>query len=186
MNNSIIDKYSKNELEKIISECFSKAEFMRKLGYSSTYGRPWEVVKTKLDQLQISYNHFQDKSFEKRNFKNVFVENSTAAQSVLRRYYLKGNYTPYICSVCGQEPFWNNKELTLTLDHINGINNDDRLENLRWVCPNCDRQLDTYGSKGRKKENFCIDCGIKIQKSSTRCSKCYQKSRKISNTPDEL
>ena len=61
--------------------------------------------------------------------------------------YIKGNYTPYKCSICGLEPFWNGKELTLTLDHINGINNDDRLENLRWVCPNCDRQLSTFSGK---------------------------------------
>ena len=35
------------------------------------------------------------------------------------------------------------------IDHINGINNDNKLTNLRWVCPNCDSQLDTYGSKNQ-------------------------------------
>lgn len=44
---------------------------------------------------------------------------------------------------------WNGKELTLILDHKNGINNDDRLENLHWVCPNYNQQLDTTGSKNR-------------------------------------
>jgi hypothetical protein len=85
--------------------------------------------------------------YEVRNIDNIFITNSTVDQKTLRSWYLKGNYTPYVCSVCGQEPWWNGKELSLTLDHINGQNHDNRLENLRWVCPNCDRQLDTFGSK---------------------------------------
>ena len=98
------------------------------------------------------------------------VKNSTASQTTLRRWYEKGNYTEYKCSICGQEPFWNGKELTLTLDHINGDNRDDRLENLRWVCPNCDRQLDTFCSKNtnydirknKKIITYCKNCGIEI------------------------
>jgi uncharacterized protein with PIN domain len=92
---------------------------------------------------------------------------------VLRFWYKKGNYTPYICSICGLEPVWQDKELTLILDHINGINNDDRLENLRWVCPNCNQQLDTTNGKNKRhsehKIKTCIDCGKKISQSSIRC-----------------
>jgi uncharacterized protein with PIN domain len=52
----------------------------------------------------------------------------------------------------------------MILDHINGIHNDDRLENLRWVCPNCNYQLETTGYKAirvkkEKKKFYCIDCG---------------------------
>lgn len=36
------------------------------------------------------------------------------------------------------------------MDHKNGHNKDNRIENLRWVCPNCDRQLDTFGAKNKK------------------------------------
>ena len=43
------------------------------------------------------------------------------------------------------------KALTLILDHINGRNHDDRLENLRWVCPNCNQQLDTTNGRNRRK-----------------------------------
>jgi hypothetical protein len=54
------------------------------------------------------------------------------------------------CSVCGISE-WCGKTLTLHLDHINGKNNDDRLENLRLLCPNCHSQTDTYcgGNVGR-------------------------------------
>ena len=88
--------------------------------------------------LNIDYSRFiSPKTLVKRQENNVFIENSTASQATLRRWYLKGEYTPYVCSICGQEPLWCGKELTLILDHINGKNHDDRLENLRWVCPNC-------------------------------------------------
>ena len=178
MNNSIVEKYSKEELNLIVSESFSKAELMRKLGYKSSYGRPWEVVKIRLNQLNICFTHFTDKTTEKRDSENIFIENSTACQSVLRRYYLKMDCIEYKCSICGQEPFWNGKKLTLTLDHINGKNKDNRLENLRWVCPNCDRQLPTYGSKNKEKKKYiCLDCGKEINRSSVRCVECNNKNK---------
>ena len=55
----------------------------------------------------------------------------------------------YKCEICGQLPEWNGKPLVLVLDHINGDSSDNRVENLRFVCPNCDIQLPTFGSKNR-------------------------------------
>ena len=111
---------------------------------------------------------------------NIFVENSNACQSTLRKRYKEGQYTSYVCSICGQEPFWQGKELTLILDHINGNNTDDRLENLRWVCPNCNQQLETTsGSNSRKYDKkYCPDCGKEIHHLSERCKPCYLKHRK--------
>lgn len=70
--------------------------------------------------------------------------------------------------------------MTLILDHINGTNTDDRLENLRWVCPNCNQQLETTcGSAIRKYERkYCLDCGKEIHHLSDRCKECYVKYRK--------
>lgn len=55
----------------------------------------------------------------------------------------------YRCSVCKIGPQWCGKPMPLILDHINGINNDNRLDNLRFVCSNCDCQLDTYKAKNK-------------------------------------
>lgn len=55
------------------------------------------------------------------------------------------------CDLCGMGPVWQGKPLVLRLDHINGVNNDNTLTNLRLVCPNCDSQLPTYAGRNRKR-----------------------------------
>lgn len=181
--NSIIGKYSPEEVQIISQSCTSMKQLAQKLGYSLNGGTAGKTIQKYCDYYNISLQHFthlpQDQI--KRNPDNVFIKNSTANQTTLRRWYEKGNYTEYKCSICGLEPFWNGKELTLTLDHINGDNRDDRLENLRWVCPNCDRQLDTFCSKNmnydirrqKKQTNYCKKCGKEISTDAEFCIECY-------------
>lgn len=78
------------------------------------------------------------------DFETCFVENSTTTRGVIRKYIIRHDLIPYECACCGNDGTWQGEVLTLHLDHINGINNDHRLENLRWLCPNCHAQTDTY------------------------------------------
>ena len=190
---TLVDTWTKEELEQMAQQCMSMRSFAAMLGYKST--SCFKTIRNRCKELGISLDHFTGvaKDTTKRNPENIFIENSTASQAVLRRWYAKGNYTPYKCSICGLEPFWNGKELTLTLDHINGVNHDDRLENLRWVCPNCDRQLDTFCAKNANietfynyrehKQNFCIDCGEPISDGAKRCVACQGKSIRVTERP---
>jgi Zn finger protein HypA/HybF involved in hydrogenase expression len=82
----------------------------------------------------------------------VFVENSTYARHNLKRRIIKEQLLPYKCGCCGNTGEHNNKALVLQLDHINGINNDHRLANLRFLCPNCHTQQDTYAAKNIVKQ----------------------------------
>lgn len=77
----------------------------------------------------------------------VMVENSTYARHALKRRLIDDKVIGYECKICGLGPEWNGKPMPLILDHINGINNDNRKENLRFVCSNCDTQLPTYKSR---------------------------------------
>lgn len=180
---ALIDNYSKEELQQIVQQSFSMNEVIDKLGYATHSGSNSLTVKSRLEKYGISIEHFTHRTPVKRTEENIFIKDSTASQHTLRKWYLKGGYTPYICSICGQEPFWKGKELTLILDHINGSNHDDRLENLRWVCPNCNQQLETTNGKNKKqytKKNFCIDCGKEISESSTgRCNACANKTKRV-------
>ena len=181
---SLLDKYSKQELENIVKNSLSYKDVAKLIGYTSYSGDLCDLIKEKIQYFNIDISHFKRTTNLIRTPENIFILNSTANQTTLRKWYLQGEYTPYICSICGQKPIWQGKELTLILDHINGKNKDDRLENLRWVCPNCNQQLDTTGAKNpqRKiiaKKYYCIDCGIEISNGSKRCVSCFNKSQII-------
>ncbi|GAB3794106.1 HNH endonuclease [Nocardioides ungokensis] len=53
------------------------------------------------------------------------------------------------CAICGQPSSWNGAPLALVLDHVDGDSENNRRENLRLVCPNCDSQLPTYKSRNK-------------------------------------
>ena len=194
MSKALIDQYSKEELEQIVKESFSIKEVIDKLGYATHSGSNNNTVKSRIEKYNIDISHFTSVRGIERNPENVFIKDSTASQKVLRTWYLKGKYTEYKCSICGMEPMWQGKELTLILDHINGINNDDRLENLRWVCPNCNQQLDTTNGKNIRKlekksfektKYFCEDCGIEIKsKTAKKCPICAAKANRKTDRPD--
>jgi len=86
--------------------------------------------------------------------KTILVENSTYSRKRLRKRLIDNGILKYECAICKTGPHWNGNPMPLILDHINGINNDNRLENLRFVCSNCDSQLPTYKSRNIKKNKF--------------------------------
>ena len=137
-------------INKIVAESNSFSEVLRKLELSKS-GAMVKYLKDYLNELNISVEHFGKYGKTIRTFENVFIKNSDVDQKTLRKWYFEGKYSEYKCSICGQEPIWQSKPLTLILDHINGCNNDDRLENLRWVCPNCNQQLETTGYRNKIK-----------------------------------
>ncbi len=146
-----VGKISKEELQKIVSESDSFSEVIHNLGYYSKSGSNHKTVKRWLNKYGIKYDHFTSNTKPRKlTFELVFRQNSDCTQKVLRHWYKNINYIKYKCSICGQEPFWNGNKLTLILDHKNGINNDNRIDNLRWVCPNCNQQLPTTGFHGNK------------------------------------
>ena len=84
----------------------------------------------------------------------VFIENSTYPRHRLKQRILESCMIEYKCALCGIGPEWMGKPMPLILDHINGINNDNRSKNLRFVCSNCDSQLPTYKSRNKRKNKI--------------------------------
>lgn len=82
----------------------------------------------------------------------ILIENSPylGSGAALKRKLLRIGITMSNCNICGLGPEWINKPLVLRLDHINGVHSDNRVDNLRLVCPNCDSQLPTYCGRNNK------------------------------------
>ena len=144
---SLLTDCSDTNFANIVANSFSLRECEEKLGYNSYSGSVSRKIKQRIEELNLDMSHFNVLQKHDWTKENPFIKDSKISQKTLRKYYKQGNFTVYQCSICGQRPIWNGKELTLILDHINGNNRDDRLENLRWVCPNCNQQLETTGSK---------------------------------------
>lgn len=184
----MIDNYTKDELEDIIKNSNSMREVISKLGYKTHNGSNNKTVKKRIEKYNISTKHFQFVKPTNRTYENVFCINSTATQATLRRWFCKISDDSK-CSICGQTKEWNGKPLTMTLDHINGHNHDNRIENLRWLCPNCASQLPTFAGRNnrphdgyvpvkivKKQKKICPVCNInKINKQSHMCRECYLK-----------
>ena len=143
------------------------SEVLFKLGYT-VKGNSWgySQVKQRMTDLNLDFSIFKGK---KSIYKNTVVktvtpemvlkDNCKHTRTVLRRCILKHGLLPYKCDICGITE-WNNKTLSLELDHINGKNNDNRLENLRFLCPNCHSQTSTYGSRDQQLNSKVSDYNI--------------------------
>lgn len=119
-----------------------------------------KTLKRRLVAEGISFDHIQNNKgrFTRaalkaitRPLEEIMVEDSPCtSQTGFKRRLLRAGVLENKCQICGQLPEWQGKPLTLRLDHKNGKRKDNRPENLRLVCPNCDSQLPTYGSKNWK------------------------------------
>jgi hypothetical protein len=119
-----------------------------------------------------------------KNIDEVLVENSTYDRKSLKIRLYKSGLRDRKCELCGQTEDWNGKKMSLVLDHINGANNDNRIENLRIVCPNCNATLETFSGRNRKRSNTNIcECGLKKNRQSKKCNKCYHFNSRKSERP---
>lgn len=146
----------------------SFAETLRRLELCATGGN-WLTLRKWLERWEISTSHFDPDLARRlalrqpqRPLEEILVEHSTFSRNHLKaRLYAAGIKRP-ICELCGQNDVWRARRMAMILDHINGVRDDHRLENLRIVCPNCAATFDTHcGRKNRREtaDRECQRCG---------------------------
>ena len=144
-----------DESKRKISESLTKGEKTKKITKEKTKNIKFclECGKELLNNNRSFCSYKCSASYNHKNAYKDFIENNDK--------YCRGNYTPKafrdffvkeqngVCAICGNKPIWNDKPLIFIIDHIDGDASNNKRENLRCICPNCDSQLDTYKSKNK-------------------------------------
>jgi hypothetical protein len=156
-------RYTEREARAAIAASASYAEALRKLGMCPT-GGAGRILKRWIGDWGISVDHFDPRRRPPgppRPLAEVLVEGSEFRRTHLKDRLFKEGLKDRRCEMCGAGEMWRGRRLSLILDHINGVRNDNRLENLRIVCPNCAATLDTHCGRNlrRRPDRDCFQCG---------------------------
>lgn len=188
MSREIARTWTDDDLIETIKNSKTKLEVLKKLGLKIPAS--YRMLNKYIKLLNIDVSHFESGRMiaQKQNpaaeLTEILTSNSSFDYRYVKRRILEANLLEVKCAMCAITS-WQNRPLTLHLDHINGVNNDHRLENLRLLCPNCHSQTETYcgrNQKKTKKENFCA-CGAKIGNTSKTCRKCMPQRGKATWPP---
>lgn len=142
-----IDNFPIEELKQIVEQSNSQRNVLKALGYGGS-GASYKTLQKRCEKYGINLEKFKNNYAAQTRTRvtiNDLCKNSTRATGRIKDFIIRENLLEYKCGCCGNEGTWLDKPLTLQLDHINGINNDHRLENLRFLCPNCHTQTNTWG-----------------------------------------
>lgn len=151
--------WSDDDLRDAVEQSVSIAGVLRRLGYEPSGGMH-RFISGHIRRLELDTSHFTGQSWAKgrrlstgftaRPLVEILVANSTYTSSGgLRRRLIREGLKEARCEICGLDT-WRGEPLPLALDHVNGDPTDNRLENLRILCPNCHALTDTWCARNRK------------------------------------
>ena len=147
--------YPENDFINLINNSKRMKDVLSTLGVANKGGN-FNTVNARIAQLGLNKDHMvgmRESSIIGRTitideFKSEWlVKSSKRQRTTLKRYLLKFGLIKWECNYCGNKGDWHGRKLTLQLEHKNGVSNDNRIENLCLLCPNCHSQTSTYAGK---------------------------------------
>jgi transposase-like protein len=172
--------YTEQQARAAVAASFSYAETLRRLGLRAAGGNA-ALLRKWLERWRVSTDHF-DPYLHSRGprrsripLEEILVEGSTYARAKLKHRLYEEGLRVRRCELCGQGELWRGLTMSLILDHVNGVHDDNRLENLRIVCPNCAATLATHcGRKNRipMAAQLCPRCGEEFTPNDRRQRYC--------------
>jgi hypothetical protein len=177
-------RYSEAEARAAIASSQSFAEALRRLGLRAAGGN-WRTLKRYATEVwHISIDHFDPHAGSRaalgrgripaRPLAELLTADSGSARGNLKRRLYEERIKERRCELCGQGEHWRGRRMALILDHINGVGTDNRLENLRIVCPNCAATLDTHCGRNMKLVRPCAACGATFHSDNPDQRHCSQ------------
>jgi len=153
-------KWSIENLKSAVKNSTSLAQVIKKLGLIPAGGN-YSQIKKYVSEYKINTSHFKGKAWNKglrgrymphQPLSEILVINSNYQSYKLKMRLFKESIKKPKCEECGWAKISKDGRLPLELDHINGNNRDNRVENLRILCPNCHSLKLTYRARNMKKK----------------------------------
>ncbi len=143
-------RWTEDQLREAIVAADSISDVLRHFGLRVA-GDNHRTVTRWVEEWGISTEHFTHgkgrpvgRRYEALPLEEVLVERSAYSRAKLKQRLYETGLRARECELCGQGEQWRGAPMSLILDHVNGVHDDNRLENLRIVCPNCNATLPTH------------------------------------------
>jgi hypothetical protein len=176
-----IPRFTEAQLRKAIAASQSWAEALRRLDLRDAGGNHRTIQKY-ARLWSISVEHFDPNAGRRRALgrgprplSEILVEHSSFSRAHLKERLYAAGLKQRRCELCGQGEYWRGTRMALVLDHINGVATDNRLENLRIVCPNCNATFATHCGRANRRPPrrlVCPHCGIEFETRDSRRRYC--------------
>jgi hypothetical protein len=154
-------KYSYEALTEAVKTSTSISQVIKKLGNKGCGGGTYACIKNNIKKLGLDTSHFLGQSWlrgkshdwNSKPISSYLVNGNKRVHSdFLKKRLIQEGIWKNECHVCGIEPFWNEKPLSLQIHHMNGNSHDNRLENIRMECPNCHTQTPNFSGRSLRKK----------------------------------